>query len=443
MSFLADLTPRPLPQTIPGLAVRSLFIGQGQLALEVALYGAAARPTAKTLQDAWKARQAGRSVPLLVIALHQDRAWLCGPTGESLPVHADKDVGAIERLCAAALKQPDRHAALLFLSQSLPSLDTAAPGLRNEGLFALHELTNDAPRKPDWAGHAAKARAILKTGVQGQALLKALGYAVEKLDNMTFLLKGADRRLALAVLLDQSEIPEAGSAKFGNLSPVSYALHKAGLENLDWVVVLQGDRLRLYPTRGAIGVGRRGPTETYLELQTSVLSDAQAAYLSLLFSADALKPGGAVDGLLADSQRFAAELAKDLRDRIYEKVMPRLAQGVAAARGLTNPSADDLALTYGMALTVLFRLLFVAYAEDRDLLPYRLSEAYRRRSLKQKAQELAEHARAMTPIAAGHSHWTEVARVWTAIEMGDAELSVPAYDGGLFTRDPTVSKAGV
>ena len=442
MSFLADLTPRPLPQTVPGLAARSLFIGQGQLALEVALYGAASRPTAKTLQDAWKARQAGRSAPLLVIAIHQNRAWLCGPTGETLPVHGDKDVGAIARLCAAALKQPDRHAALLFLSQSLPSLDTAAPGLRNEGLFALHELTNDAPRKPDWAGHATNARAILKTGVQGHALLGALGYAVEKLDNMTFLLKGADRRLALAVLLDQTEVPEAGSAKFGNLSPVSYALHKAGLENLDWVVVLQGDRLRLYPTRGAIGVGRRGPTETYLELQTSVLSDAQAAYLSLLFSADALKPGGAVDGLLADSQRFAAELAKDLRDRIYEKVMPALAQGVAAARGLVSPSADDLALTYGMALTVLFRLLFVAYAEDRDLLPYRLSEAYRRRSLKQKAQELAEHVRASTPVAAGHSHWTEVALVWTAIEAGNNELSVPAYDGGLFTRDPTVSKAG-
>ena len=95
--------------------------------------------TSATLLKAWKERRDGRSAPVLTVALRDGRAWLCGPSGESLPVYADKDAAAIERLCAAALKQPDRHAALLFLGQALPSLDTAAPGLRNEGLFALHE----------------------------------------------------------------------------------------------------------------------------------------------------------------------------------------------------------------------------------------------------------------------------------------------------------------
>ncbi len=95
-----------------------------------------------------------------------------------------------------------------------------------------------------------------------------------------------------------------------------------------------------------------------------------------------------------------------------------------------------------MALTVLFRLLFVAYAEDRDLLPYRTSEPYRNRSLKRKAQELAEHFRLEKRITPSTSHWDEVSRVWTAIERSDAELSVPAYDGGLFTTDRAVSRAG-
>jgi hypothetical protein len=106
MVFLADLTPRPLPQTVPGLTPQSLFIGQGQLALEVAVYSAATKPTAKMMQDAWKARQGGRSVPLLVVAFRSGRVWLCGPTGEHLPVHADKDAGAIERLCAVMSSAP-------------------------------------------------------------------------------------------------------------------------------------------------------------------------------------------------------------------------------------------------------------------------------------------------------------------------------------------------
>jgi hypothetical protein len=440
-AFLGDLQRRPLTSATAELAPLGLFIGAGQLALEVAVFQAAVRPTSKGIQEAWKARRAGRPTPVIVVVLHAGRAWLGGPTGETLPIHADKDRGAIERLCASALKQPDRHAALLFLAQALPSLDTVAPGLRNEGLFALHELTADLPRRPEWGEHGRKAKAVLDQGAEGQELLRRLGYTVERLDNMTHLLRGADRRLGLAILLDRTDAPEAGSPKFGNLSPVSYALTKADSENLDWVLVLQGDRLRLYPTRMGVGVGRRGRTETYVELQTSLLADDQLGYLSLIFSAEALRPGGTVETLLEESKRFASSLADRLRDRIYNSVMPRLAQGVAAARNLRAPTADDLDLTYRMALTVLFRLLFVAYAEDRDLLPYKHSEAYRVRSLKRKAQELAD-AVAPYEIAPGARHWEEVERIWNAVSRGDKALSVPAYNGGLFTADKAVSIAG-
>ncbi|NIR30118.1 MAG: hypothetical protein GWN84_12545, partial [Gammaproteobacteria bacterium] len=83
--------------------------------------------------------------------------------------------------------------------------------------------------------------------------------------------------------------------------------------------------------------------------------------------------------------------------------------------------------TYEMALTVLFRLLFIAYAEDRDLLPYRFNEAYRRRSLKQKAQELARCVADGTPIAEGSSHWQEVTLLWEAVATGNREWGAPAY----------------
>ena len=119
-----------------------------------------------------------------------------------------------------------------------------------------------------------------------------------------------------------------------------------------------------------------------------------------------------------------------------------LAQGIAAARNIEKPGPAALDRTYEMALTVLFRLLFIAYAEDRDLLPYRFNDAYRRRSLKQKAQELAECVAAGTPIAEGSFHWQEVSRLWQAVAAGNAEWGVPAYDGGLFTGDAQVSPAG-
>jgi hypothetical protein len=93
---------------------------------------------------------------------------------------------------------------------------------------------------------------------------------------------------------------------------------------------------------------------------------------------------------MAESRRFAGELAERLRERIYMEVVPRLAQGLAEARGLKKPKARDLTETYEMAMTVLFRLLFIAYAEDKELLPYRWNGLYKHRSLKTKAQELVD-----------------------------------------------------
>ena len=350
------------------------------------------------------------------------------------------DVGQVERLCREVLGQPDRHSALRFLAQVLPSLETALPGLNNEGLLAMHELEHGAPDRPDWGD--ARRKAASAVGRREESLLNALGFQVERLDNLTSLLRGGDRRIALAVMLRETESPEAGTERFNNLSPVSYALAKADSENLSWVVLVQGNRLRLYSTDVDAGVGRRGRTETFVECQPSLLSDQHLPYLWLLYSAEALSPRGSLRQILTDSQRFAGDLADRLRERIYDDVVPVLARGIVAARDLKDPGPADIERTYEMALTVLFRLLFIAYAEDRDLLPYRFNESYRRRSLKQKAQELAECVVRDTPIADGSSHWQETALLWEAVATGNREWSVPAYNGGLFTSDAQVSRAG-
>jgi hypothetical protein len=440
-SFLSERTPRPL--ALPrqaGLEPKTLYVGNGQNAFEVALVASAEQPTSGALHAAWKARRGGRASPVLLVALYGNHAALCGPAGDDPPVRFGVDRGQAERLCRAALEQPDRHVALAFLAQALPSLDTSVPGLRNEGLFALHALTVDAQLRPEWTSASGKVRAIASR--RGQDLLSGLGFKIERLDNLTFLLRGGDRRAALAVLLDPVEIPEAGTARFNNLSPVSYALAKADAEGLPWVVVLHGDRLRLYPTAVGIGVGRRGRTETYVEVQTSLLADEHLPYLWLLFSADGLDPKGAVTELLDASKRFAGGLAVQLRERIYKEVVPRLARAISDSRELRSPSVEELDLTYRMALTVLFRLLFIAYAEDRDLLPYRTNDAYRRRSLKQKAHELAEAKAKGLPLAKGTAHWEEVERLFRAVHIGNTEWGVPAYDGALFTTDKTISPAG-
>jgi len=440
--FLADLQPRQWQPTAghPPLRPRDLFVGKGKNAIEVVVARLPGRPCRRLLLNEWKHRRGRRAAPVLLAALYPDGAGLCGAAGEEPPVRTDLDAGLVERLCREALDQPDRHAALRFLAQALPSLETTLPGLNNEGLLALHELRAGVPKRRDW--DAARARAASALGKRDEALLEALGFRIKRIDNLTSLLLGGERRTALAVMLRDGESPEAGNERFNSLSPVSYALKKADDENLPWVVVVQGSRLRLYATAPDAGVGRRGRTETYIECQPFLLADEQLPYLWLLYSAEALAPDGSLHGILKDSRRFAGDLAERLRERIYDHVVPGLAQGIAAARGIDRPTAEDLAHTYEMALTALFRLLFIAYAEDRDLLPYRSNDAYRRRSLKQKAQELADHVAREAPVGEGDAHWREATLLWQAVAKGNSEWGVPAYNGALFSDDPEIGAAG-
>ena len=439
--FLEGIALRPvtLPSGTPFRAL-GLALGGGTSPLEVLITTALNTPNATTLRSAWKARNAGRAAPLLFVVLHGERASLCGPAGDEPPAHLELDRGQVERICREALDQPDRHAALRALRDVLPSLELDLAGLRNEGFLATHELRAGARQRGDWEEARRKAQSALS--LRGADLLAALGFGIERYDGATSILRAGDRKVAVAVLLARDESPDLSGERFSGLSPISYALAVADREGVPWVVVQHGAKVRVHPAHPGVGVGRRGRTETYVECHAGLLPDADAAYLWLLCSADALASGGTLEQILDASSRFAGDLAERLRERVYQSVVPRLAQGIVAARRLRRPTAQDLADTYEMALIVLFRLLFIAYAEDKDLLPYRWNGLYQRRSLKTKAQELAGLARSGSSFDTGDTLWEEIGRLFRAVDRGNREWGVPAYDGGLFSEDREVSAAG-
>ena len=147
----------------------------------------------------------------------------------------------------------------------MPSLSTELPGILNEGLLSSHELKSGTKSRSDWDNAVKKAKSIL--GKSKRELISALGFSIKKVDNLTEVLVAGKEETALAVFLNEEESPQIATDRFNNISPISYALTRADKECLPWVVIVQGDRVRLYNTKN-IGVGRRGRTETYIECQT-------------------------------------------------------------------------------------------------------------------------------------------------------------------------------
>jgi len=120
-------------------------LGTAQVPSKWPCYARPAAPRSAQIRAVWSARLAGRATPLLVVVLTGERAALCGPSGDPPPAFLGLDVGRVERICRTALAEPDRHAALRFLATVIPEADGPLPGVRNEGLFATHELQKGLP----------------------------------------------------------------------------------------------------------------------------------------------------------------------------------------------------------------------------------------------------------------------------------------------------------
>src|SRR3546814_12102362 len=74
---------------------------------------------------------------------------------------------------------------------------------------------------------------------------------------------------------------------------------------------------------------------------------------------------------LAEGRIWESKVSHDLGERVFDELFPRLAAAIArndtqTARPLSRQALDDI---HHAALFVLYRLLFVFYAEDRPLLP--------------------------------------------------------------------------
>src|SRR5262249_19721689 len=116
-----------------------------------------------------------------------------------------------------------------------------------------------------------------------------------------------------------------------------------------------------------------------------VVREGKAASLSFL------------DQLVTESEDYAKQLGERLKGRVFEQVFPHLAAGFIAymreREELGNEITDEvLQRVFKGTLTLLYRLLFLLYAEARDLLPVREVWGYWELSLNKLKGEIAGFA---------------------------------------------------
>ena len=217
--------------------------------------------------------------------------------------------------------------------------------------------------------------------------------------------------------------------------------------NLRWGILTNGARWRLYYQ------GARSVSEQFFEIDLAAaldlpgrnndlfaLSEADRrnalGLFVLFFRRAAFLPAAADSRTLhqraLDEGGFHQErVAASLSDLVFDRVFPELAGSIAVAA----PTAP-LEEVRDAALVVLYRLLFILYAEDRDLLPVR-DERYDDYGLRERVRgDVGRRKdRGDTFSESASRYWLEVDDLCRAIDEGDASIGLPPYNGGLFNRE--------
>ena len=163
----------------------------------------------------------------------------------------------------------------------------------------------------------------------------------------------------------------------------------------------------------------------------------------LLFGREAFLPSehGTTFHELAhqSGKRWEERVARDLSRVVFKQVFPVLTDALAAQDRdrPVDPGAAWLEEVRQGALILLYRLLFVLYAEDRNLLPDETGP-YKEYALTRIRHEIAQsHSDGRPPSPRAAIYWARLRTIFTAISEGDDELGVPPYNGGLF--DPATA----
>ena len=203
---------------------------------------------------------------------------------------------------------------------------------------------------------------------------------------------------------------------------------------LEWGVLTNGRLWRLFHRT------ELSPTETYLQVDLEQIIAADDIESYVVFHRFFSRPAFArVEGrqrldLYKEQSDKATEIIEDHLSAYVEEIVRQLCQGLVESCRAAHDDVGSLEtrkMIYKNALFLVYRLLFVLYAEARELLPLDVP-AYRAVCLRDLLAEVRRNHKDGMSYKDDYSIWDRLQALFALIDQGDPAAGVPAYNGGLF-----------
>ena len=381
----------------------------------------------KKLERFWKDRVG--NTPLRVVAFSDDpdpasaargALHVFGPL-RGTPLRA-LPAGILLRLLRDADRQDSGLGATRHLAAALARYDRSElPGLLVRGLLTTHTLTERFRRSPQWE-NAAAAVATLPAGRDWDETLRAFGYSLESLPDRGWLARAGNT--PAAVILPRAPGADLAQLDADGRPPEGRLVELCKQHGAPYGLLASGSRLRLFDA------GSSAATSEWIELDTSALLAEDRPYLAAL-SPRYLTEGG-FGQLQSEARDYGAQLWKRLDLRIRDRALPDLARGLdgwAAEAGFdTSDEARREELRHA-SLTLLFRLMFLLYAESAGFLPVG-NPVYRGVYLTGLVGEARDTRERLGKRST--ALWSRFRMLVEAMREGNPAWGVPAYNGALF-----------
>lgn len=371
----------------------------------------------------WRARSAGGAKPVVVLAPGSGKVRVLGPQDPQAPIRS-LPLEPLLRLLEEAQPLARRQAASLLAAEFLRLDESGIPGVGIHGLLTRHFFDVWLRRQENWRA-LAEAASSVNPSHGWQENLRALGYRLEQ-TKTGYLLRSGEEPIAIVHAYPDPTLFSQATSQ-GSL-PEGAVLAECQHHGATWGILATPRRFRLFQADPPVG----SATARYLELDLREISPEDRPYAGLL-SPLALKRGGLLEQWIAECRQFGEELREKIEERLRLDALPSFAQGLGAyleareGADLTNP--EVLRQIEEAALTFLFRVIFVLYAEAASYLPV-ASDAYRPHSATEFCASARRHLQRADPKAS--TLWNELRTLVHMVRTGDKARGVPAYNGSLF-----------
>lgn len=233
--------------------------------------------------------------------------------------------------------------------------------------------------------------------------------------------------------LDKKE--KGGGATFDSQNPGYQIDYYVRALEVEWGILSNGRLWRLVQRDSSQKLAVYYEVDLVELLQSG--DAGKMRYFTLFFRQGALLPDAQgrrfLHDALAASQAYAVQLEEDMQDNVY-RALELLMQGF-----MDHPDnglgAGDLRAVYDNSLYLLYRLLFILYAESRGLLPLQHEQYREHYSLHDIKNDIAAGDAPTMPNTG--VFWSRVQTLFAIIDGHNPQLNeglgVPRYNGGLFS----------